>query len=635
MTHATLVHSFGNIPTPTINLSQTHAEFARLLECEGLDCILITAQDAFLSEYTALSNNQRHALSGFTGSTGDGIFISRAVANEAGLKGQFVLFVDGRYHLQADQECDPALVTVIKLSLSESIETSMLEWITNHTLPQKAVGLDGSRTSWKRFQTITALTQRHGIRLKSFLGTEVSDGMNLAGWSTSRPITPLAQHTTGRTLGGNITALQAQFPPGISPEKACVLTCASDDAAWLLNARGYHMPYQSSFLAYTALIGRTVILYLPTGTDACPVEIPSAVPGADGYTLRVVRGGLDDFQKEFRAHSGIEAVLFSDKVMNALLPQAATAVWTNARLIPHFEGLELLRARKTPEEIASMRDSFLRSSRAIAETLRWVKASTPLPAKTSTPDVAYTSPVSEADLADKISREYARQGALELSFRSIAGSGAHGAIIHYSTPDPRTPLAPGDLVLLDSGAYYESGLATDCTRVVYAPAANGAAPAPWQKEIYTLTLKSCVAGMAAVIPKNQSGREADALIRQVVKDKGYDYNHGTGHGVGIHVHESGIRLSPVSTYGFTEHAVSSIEPGIYLAGKGGVRIENVAAVAQHPEKPDAFCFDNFVYVGFDWDLIDVGMLTAEEKAYLKGYEDKCRSLGTEVTACPL
>ena len=109
--------------------------------------------------------------------------------------------------------------------------------------------------------------------------------------------------------------------------------------------------------------------------------------------------------------------------------------------------------------------------------------------------------------------------------------------------------------------------------------------------------------------------------------------HGTGHGIGIHVHEEGIRLSTLSIYPQSPYACVSVEPGIYLQGKGGVRVENVALLI--PEGSSHYRYENVAFVGYDWDLIDLDKLTNEEKVYLKAYEAKCRELGTELVSCPL
>ena len=635
MTRINLALSHPKTPAPLPNLAQVHSRLELFLNAHSLDAVFVSAQDAFLSEYTSLSNNQRYALTQFSGSTGDGIFVSRALADGLNIQGQFLLFVDGRYHLQADEQCSPKHVTVVKLSMSMSIESALVEWLTSVNLMTGKIGFDGARTTLKRANAFAAMAQTRNFKLHNFIANEISAALELTGWTSERAIRQLPESATGRSIQKNLKALHSRLPAGVTPANSCLVTCATDDVAWLLNARGYHLPHQSSFMAYSFTVGKNITLFLPDDSSKCPVDIPESNTAEDGYQLTVVRGNLALLQSHLSALKDVAHLLYDNRVMNAALPTLVQTVWPHAKVHSDFDAIEVVRAQKTPQELEAFRSSFLKSSKAIAETLRWVKSSCTLPAGVQTSDPDFKAPVSEMDLSSKISKEYGKQGALELSFNSIAGSGPHGAIIHYGTPDENTPLAPGDLVLLDSGAYYDEGIATDCTRVAFAAPYGTRTPEPWQTEIYTVTLKATIKGMMSEFAKTERGVNIDAAIRNIVREKGYEYNHGTGHGVGIHVHESGIRLSTTSTYGFAEHAVCSIEPGIYLAGKGGVRIENVAAVTQHPLEADKFVFENFAFVGFDWDLIDVEILTGPEKEYLKNYEAHCATLGTTLTPCPL
>ncbi|MBC7396149.1 MAG: M24 family metallopeptidase [Bdellovibrionales bacterium] len=280
------------------------------------------------------------------------------------------------------------------------------------------------------------------------------------------------------------------------------------------------------------------------------------------------------------------------------------------------------RTKKTTEEMATIRTAFIRSSRAIAKTLRFGKAE------------SQKRNYSETELASHLYEEYANEKAVALSFKTISGAGPHSAIVHYSTPSSTSYFKKGDLALLDSGAYYEEGFCTDCTRGFFVGGGDsGIKPEKWQKEIYTATLKAAIQVFMHPVESALSGKDVDAMIRGQVKEAGYDYLHGTGHGVGIHVHEDGIRLSTLSPYPQSVHACVSVEPGIYLKDKGGVRIENIALL--HPEGPNRLRYENVVFVGYDWDLIDVKLLNDEEKTYLKDYETQCQLLGTDLMECPL
>lgn len=604
------------VPSYVAEPDVAQARLEALLNARGVDGVFITAQDAFLSEYNVPANNQRYALSNFSGSTGDGIFLA------ARARAAFLLFVDGRYHLQADQQTNLAWVEVIKLDLTQTLEDGLLDWVRTVPGTGLVLALDGARTTWKRFIQLQEACAERGFRLEVWLNDEVSTALELPGWTVNRPVYTLPVGATGRTPGQNLTALYRQLPEGLHWATTCILTCMSDDVAWLLGARGFHMPHASSFLAHAFILGRDLVLYLPLGVESTPVDL-----GVDpDCRVILVRGDLTELQAVLAAYT-VTDICFSERAMNALLPNLTAKIWPTATRHSEYFGLELLRAQKTPEELAAIRSAFLKSSRAIARTLRWVKSST----AGAMTDVAQ---ISELDLSEKIAHEYLAEGALELSFNTIAATGANGAVIHYGTPSHANRLQPGDMALLDSGAYYAEGFATDCTRVVFCKG-SGSTPEPWQREIYTVTLKACIRGMTAVFPRDLPCREVDSWVRQVCQAYGYDYAHGTGHGVGIHVHEAGIRLSPVSTYGFTEDAVVSIEPGIYLNGKGGVRIENVAVVRAHPTDPKLFYFENLAFVGLDWDLIDLALLTVEEKAYLAAYEAQCATLGNTVTVCPL
>jgi Xaa-Pro aminopeptidase len=178
-------------------------------------------------------------------------------------------------------------------------------------------------------------------------------------------------------------------------------------------------------------------------------------------------------------------------------------------------------------------------------------------------------------------------------------------------------------MLLDSGGYFESGYATDTTRSFF----SGGNPNAKQKEIYTLVLKSLLHAMNAVFPAGTWGSMIDGVTRQPMFKFGYNFQHGTGHGVGINVHEGGYRISTVSSVPLKENLVGSLEPGIYIPGFGGVRLENVVAVEKHPKLEGMLCFRSLVFIGYDHDLIDKNIMTQEELAWLETYERECAIKG--------
>jgi len=223
-----------------------------------------------------------------------------------------------------------------------------------------------------------------------------------------------------------------------------------------------------------------------------------------------------------------------------------------------------------------------------------------------------------------VNRFYKKEGALDNSFKTISAFGPHSSIIHYSEPKSDYVLPPeGGFVLLDSGAYYESGLATDTTRTIFI-----GKPTKKHQEIYTLVLKGLLAAQMSVFPKETIGAQIDGIARYAMRLKGYDYAHGTGHGIGVNVHEPCFGLSRISSVPLKEGTAGSIEPGIYLPDFGGVRLENCVVVEAHPEYPGMLRFRPLTFIGFDHSLIIEEWLTIEEKKYLIEYEGECRKRGS-------
>jgi Xaa-Pro aminopeptidase len=620
MTHVTNKLSHAHAPENfKADVAVVQKKLGETLEKIGIDVAVISAQDAFLSEYNVLANSQRYALSGFTGSTGDGVFFAPQLSRELGRSASFVLFVDGRYHIQADKECQAKLVDVVKFGVNDAFQDPPVDWLKRQNLAKRTVAIDGQRTSWKRYCDLKNVCAEQGHELRVLGGNDISGPLELPGWKMNRPIVSLGENTTGRSLVKNLKAVWERLPEGVNSSSACFMTCASDDAAWLLNARGFHMPCNSSFLAYTFSCGNNVVVFLPEGVHESGWEVENEV----GVSVRVVRGSVAELDQALRAFGNVQTLLFLDRASNAWTPTFAQKIWPQARMVENFDAVVVCRAQKTEKEKAIMRDAHLRSSRAIARTLRWLKS-------------AHESEnLSEATLSQRITEEYAAEGALELSFSTIAATGANGAIVHYGGANDANKIINGEIVLLDSGAYYKEGYATDCTRAAFRGMAAGVLPQPWQKEIYTVTLKAFVADISAVFPSIALGSHVDILGRNVCRAHGYDFGHGTGHGIGIHVHEGGLRISPAAAAPLVEHGAVSVEPGIYLEGKGGVRLENIVFVQCSQENPGYFVFENIMWVGFDWDLIDLGRLTEQEKQWLRLYEGKCAALGTTVTSCPL
>lgn len=308
----------------------------------------------------------------------------------------------------------------------------------------------------------------------------------------------------------------------------------------------------------------------------------------------------------------IQKVYYSDRSMNAADFQKLKNHFGEENLENIPFGLVPYHASKNPTELRSMLSSFEKGDQAIFETINWVKE-----------QVRSGVKFSELDFYNKTNEFYKNNGAIEQSFKTISAVGANSSIIHFSNPSNEIEVTEGQLMLLDSGGYFESGYATDTTRSFL----SGGTANARQKEIYTTVLKSILHTMNAVFPEGSWGSLIDGLARQPVYKYGMNYNHGTGHGVGINVHEGGFRLSTTSNVPLKEHTVGSIEPGIYIPGFGGVRLENIAVVEKDPKREGMLHFRSLVFIGFDHDLINEKLLTSEEIIWLDEYERECQKRG--------
>jgi Xaa-Pro aminopeptidase len=582
---------------------------------QNLDLCIVGSADSFLSEYNPLCNNQRFALSGFTGSVGDGVFISTKASVLLNMSSGFYLSVDGRYHTQAELECS-ALLNSGLILVKNDLQTNQENWLEEFiktaekkydkpaNKPKLNIGIDLSRTTYLRFTWL----QKLNLNIQNI--ETWNDTLNLKGWRTNRPIVSVSEHLTGRTISSFRQELKKhinnKFP------NYAFLTCSSDDASFILNSRGYHLPYHSSVLAYTITTQKNFYLHLPFESELC--DTPEEFKQQENFFIS--RGSLSALKTNLLAKEPlIENICFLDSAMNAVLPALVQSLFPKAKFENHVSFLSSTRALKTPQELKTISSAFLKSSNAIAKTIREAKYK------------KETELFSEFQLSELLSLNYQQQGAVGLSFKTIAGTGPNGAIIHYGEQSPNVYIRSGDIVLLDSGAYYDGGFATDCTRG-YFKCGQNKHPETWQKEIYTVCLKAFMEGMTSEFAVGTLGKTIDENVRNVCKKYNYNYGHGTGHGVGILVHESGARISSASEIPLLENVVVSMEPGIYIEGKGGVRIENVVVVKKLAN--GKLGFENLVWVGFDEHLIDTNLLNEKEKNWLAWYKSECDIRGNGI-----
>ncbi len=531
-------------------MNQPLNAFVKLLKQHGLDGALVRSTDSYLNEYVPPEQSRRVYLTGFKGSTGDALIM--------GDKG--MLFVDGRYSIQAKQEAPEFDVRV--LPLGQSIESAWLETLANYS--NIKLGVEKDRLSVGLYERLKAVAQKNAISLIDLpdFGPKTANtthnrwkvDLQYAGESTEQKLSKARPFFTENKLDA-------------------LLVVPLDEIAWLLNERSGEFPYQMIF-------------------SARAIAYPDRVEVLEG-PIFIKKG----------ARIGLDPALTPESVHQELSTAGAEIVFIKSP----FQAMKSL---KNPAELSHMRSAIQRADRVVAKVQEWVCT-----------QMEMGTQLTESLVDQKVRSEFEKSGVTGLSFKPICGSGKNGAQIHHGTPEEREPLKLGDLFLLDTGAYYEGGYATDLTRTFLLGGPKQQAT-EFQKKIYTAVLKGSIAGMTARFPKGTTGASIDGIVRDPIWRLGFNYNHGTGHGVGINVHEDPPRISVVSSAPLQIGQVFSIEPGIYIEGFGGVRIENLCTAIQDPEFPDFLKVEPLSFCPLDLRLVNESMLSETERAFLIYYKER-------------
>ncbi len=562
--------------TPAERLAALRGRFDAL----GLDGFVVARGDEHLNEYVASGAERLAWISGFTGSAGAAVVTREAAC----------LFVDGRYTLQAAEQTDAALWMRKHL-----IDEPPLAWV--RTLPR------GFRLGYDPRLHAQAWAEDAEAAMKAAGGTLVAVAANPvdAAWSDrpAAPISPVIVHPlefAGRSAADKRRALaEGLAARGLD---AAVLT-QPDSIAWLLNIRGFDVPNTPLPLAFAlAHADATVDLYI----DAR--KFTAGIREHLGPEVRV--HAPDAFATALEA-LGARAVSADPARSNAWVFQRLAAAGARIRREP--DPLMLPKACKNAAELAGLRAAHVRDGVAITRLLAWLSRQRPGPALTE---------LAVVEQAWRLRAEGARFHGL--SFGTISAAGPHAALPHYrASQTSNRALADGEIYLIDSGAQYLDGT-TDITRTTMI-----GAPSTEMRDRYTRVLKGHIALDRTVFPSGTSGAQLDVLARQFLWVAGLDYDHGTGHGVGmmLSVHEGPQRIAKgASSVALAPGMVLSDEPGYYKAGEYGIRIENLVVVRE-VAIPDAerpmLGFEALTLAPIERRLIEPGLLTPDERAWIDAY----------------
>jgi Xaa-Pro aminopeptidase len=567
----------------TARLSAFREELAR----RNLTGFVVPRADQQQNEYVAPSEERLAWLTGFTGSAGLAIVLSRDAA----------VFVDGRYTLQAARQVDAKAWNVESL-----IDPPPETWLTRHLTAGDRVGFD----PW--LHTSTAAERLAAACAKAGAELIATDSNPLDSVWTERPAPPLgAVAIHGAQFSGEAEAEKlGRIHQEIARSGVEALVLSDSHAvAWTFNIRGADVSHTPLPLSYALVpkVGRPIVFIdhrkLSNGARD-HLEQTADVAEPDALAPRLTE----------LARSGASIALDSATAADALSRLISAA---GGKPVRGNDPVSLLKAVKNATEIEGSKTAHRRDAVALARFLAWIDSE------------ALSGALTEIDAVEALETFRRDTGALkDVSFPTIAGTGPNGAIVHYRvTRKTNRRIALGDLLLIDSGAQYEDGT-TDVTRTI----AIGA-PTQEMRDRFTRVLRGHIAIACAQFPDGTTGAQIDTLARQFLWQAGIDFDHGTGHGVGsyLSVHEGPARISKLGTTPLRRGMILSNEPGYYKTDGFGIRIENlelvVATDIAGAEKP-MNAFETLTLAPIDRRLVDLNMLRSDELSWLNEYHARVR-----------
>lgn len=496
---------------------------------QGVKYLLVNSTNKYLEEYTSLEENSRYFLTDFSGSTGDVLVTPEKI----------MLFVDGRYHIQADLEVDHDVVTVVKLQTGQVF----LDELVKNIPAGEVLGIFAKKNSQKRVEYL----QEKGVALKYF---------------DIDPLDKNIQYDNSNIVQVDGLSIEEKIK-NINCDGAVLITNL-EEVSYLFNLRDFSKNYS------TKIRGKAVIL---AGRARLLDDIDDFVESYNG--------------KIFVDKSTINAYdyrLIGEKVE-----------------ILQDSPIKLMKSVKTDDEINHYIEAFKRTDMAVKAIRDYIDNN---------------DNISEYDIAEQLEKEFKRYGAKSLSFKSIVAKDKNSALAHYSKCSKDEILKDGSLVLIDCGAYYEQGLATDITRVFVK-----GEPSKLQKKVYTVVLKMFL-NAYNYKPVSANGKfigyNIDEFARKIYSEneiEGFVFNHGLGHGIGVSVHEYPPNLSKneMAKVEIKDNMCFTIEPGLYNENYFGVRLENSCYMKNGK-------ITSLVHMNYEKKLIDFAMLNEQEEEWLKEFE---------------
>jgi len=570
----------------------------------GLDGFVIPISDEHMSEYVGSYAQRLKWLTGFGGSAGSAAVLKDAAA----------MFTDGRYTVQVREQVEERLFEYRGVP-----KDNPANWLADNVGEGATIGYDAwlATPGWVR--STTAALEKVGAKLVAVDGNPID-----AVWQ-DRPAqsdAPARIHEDGHA-GRNAQEKRAAIADWLTKEKLDgVVLSALDSVGWAFNIRGGDIAHTPVTMAF-ALVGQdgTAQLFIDENKVSPEMKqhLGNAVTIRPRSEFESALGGFEGKRIALDPEYGVAAIA------QALEDGGAKVVETRDPTI-------LPRAIKNEAEVAGHRDSQARDGAAVSRFLAWIEAEAP------------SGKIDELTAAAKLLEFRSVDGGLkDTSFDTISAAAGHAALPHYKVDEySNITIPPGSIFLCDSGGQYigDGGAGTtDITRTVWVGSADGKAePTAEMKDRFTRVLKGHISIARAIFPEGTTGGQLDTLARMHLWEAGCDYAHGTGHGVGsaLGVHEGPQRIGKTTgSQGGTMEPllagmICSNEPGYYKAGEYGIRIENLILIEERQidgaDEGTWLGFENLTWVPIDRTLIDIDLLTPEERDWVDHYHACCREI---------
>jgi Xaa-Pro aminopeptidase len=555
----------------------------------GLDGFIVPHADRYQNEYLPPSEQRLAWLTGFTGSAGAAI----VTADRA------VLFVDGRYTIQAREQVDTALFAIEHL-----IDAPPTAWIEANLAAGQKLGYDPWLHTAEAAERLAKACATVGAILVATEPNPIDAACRNRPAPPHGAVVPHDLQFAGEPAAQKLDRIRAE----IAKLKVDALVVSDPHAvAWTFNIRGADVAHTPLTLAFAIILADGARLYVDES------KLTDAARGA--------LAGLAEIRPEETFAQDLAALGAEHRTVR--LDQATAAHAISQGIAAHGgkvsrgpDPIAVMKAVKNAAEIAGSRAAHLRDGAAVTKFLAWFDREAP------------SGKLTEIDAVEALETFRRDTGLLkDVSFPTISGSGPNGAIVHYRvTRKTNRKIAPGELFLIDSGAQYQDGT-TDITRTVTVGDATAE-----MRDRFTRVLKGHIAIARAVFPDGVLGSQLDSFARAHLWPAGLDFDHGTGHGVGsyLSVHEGPARISKLGTSALMRGMILSNEPGYYKTGHYGIRIENLVLVAEAPAVPGAEKplnrFETLTLAPIDRRLIDPNLMSRTEIDWLDAYHSEVREM---------